>query len=140
MSIATIPRRLALDFSDLFSKGFHFQSIAGDFKLDKGIATTDNLSMLGDSATIDVSGPVNMIDKTYNQTVVVTPNVSSTLPVAGAVAGGPVGLGVGAALLLADKLADSLFGKEIVNVISYRYALTGPWDEPELTAQRTVTE
>jgi uncharacterized protein (TIGR02099 family) len=140
MSIATIPRRLALDFSDLFSKGFHFQSIVGDFKLDKGIATTDNLSMLGDSATIDVTGPVNMIDKTYNQTVTVTPNVSSALPVAGAVAGGPVGLGVGAALLLADKLADSLFGKEIVNVISYRYALTGPWDEPELTAQRTVTE
>ena len=60
------------------------------------------------------------------------PNVSSTLPLAGAVAAGPVGLGVGTAILLADKLAGRLFDKDIVNLISYDYLLTGSWQEPDL--------
>ena len=140
MSITAIPRRLTLDFSDLFSKGFSFNSISGDFELANGIATTSNLSMAGEAAKIDVTGPIDMVDKNYDQVVKVTPNVSSTLPLAGAVAGGPVGLGVGTAILLVDKIADNLFGTEIVNLVSYSYKLTGPWDEPELTTIRAVTE
>jgi uncharacterized protein (TIGR02099 family) len=132
LSIAAIPRRLALDFSDLFGKGLDFSSINGRFTLGNGIARTDGLTMLGDSATIKVMGPIDLINKTYNQTVKITPNVSSTLPLAGAVAGGPVGLGVGTAILLFDKLAGNIFDRDIVNLISYNYQLTGPWDNPNL--------
>jgi uncharacterized protein YhdP len=139
MSITAIPRRLTLDFSDLFSKGFNFSSISGEFVLADGIANTSNLVMAGDAARIEVKGPIDIVDKRYNQSVKVTPNVSSTLPVAGAVAGGPVGLGVGAAILLVDKIADNLFGKEIVNLVSYNYKLTGPWAEPELSTLRAGT-
>jgi uncharacterized protein YhdP len=140
MSIAAIPRRLTLDFSDLFSKGFNFSSITGQFDFAAGIANTDNLTMNGDAAKIEVRGPVNLLKREYDQTVTVTPNVSSTLPVAGVVAGGPIGLGVGAAILLVDKIADDLFGKEIVNLVSYNYSLTGPWAEPELKTIQSVTE
>jgi uncharacterized protein (TIGR02099 family) len=140
MSIAAIPRRLTLDFSDLFSKGFNFSSITGQFDFAAGIANTDNLIMNGDAAKIEVRGPVNLLKREYDQTVTVTPNVSSTLPVAGVVAGGPIGLGVGAAILLVDKIADDLFGKEIVNLVSYNYSLTGPWAEPELKTIQSVTE
>jgi uncharacterized protein (TIGR02099 family) len=136
MSITAIPRRLTLDFSDLFSKGFNFSSISGEFVLADGIANTSNLAMAGEAARIEVKGPIDLVEKRYNQSVKVTPNVSSTLPVAGAVAGGPVGLGVGAAILLVDKIADNLFGKEIVNLVSYNYKLTGPWAEPELSTLR----
>ena len=69
----------------------------------------------------------------------ITPNVSSTLPLAGAVAAGPIGLGVGTAILLVDKLAGALFDKNIVNLISYNYFLTGPWDSPELTISQPST-
>lgn len=132
LSIAAIPRRLALDFSDLFGKGFDFSAITGHFTFADGIARTDDFVMRGDSALIEVAGPVNLVDKTYDQIVKVTPEVSSTLPIAGAVAGGPVGLGVGTAILLVDKIAGTLFDREIVNLISYQYALTGPWDSPKL--------
>lgn len=132
LSIAAIPRRLALDFSDLFGKGFDFSAITANFTFADGIARTDDLVMRGDSALIEVAGPVNLVDKTYDQVVKVTPEVSSTLPIAGAVAGGPVGLGVGTAILLVDKIAGTLFDREIVNLISYQYALTGPWDSPKL--------
>lgn len=133
LSIAAIPRRLALDFSDLFGKGFDFSSITGHFQFANGIARTDNLVMQGDSAQIEVNGPVNLVDKTYDQIVRVTPEVSSTLPLAGAVAGGPVGLGVGTAILLFDKIAGTVFDREIVNLISYSYQLKGPWDNPQLS-------
>jgi len=139
LSIAAIPRRLSLDFSDLFGKGFDFSAINGTFDFANGIARTDNLTMQGDSAIIEVTGPVDMINKTYNQVVKVTPKVSSTLPLAGAVAGGPVGLGVGTAILIFDKLAGTLFDREIVNLITYSYQLTGPWDNPKLNILNPAT-
>ena len=139
MSFAAIPRRLSLDFSDFFGKGFAFRQISGDFQFANGLAVTDNLKMRGESANIDVSGPINIVDRTYHQTVVVTPNVSSTLPLAGAVAGGPVGLGVGTAIYLVDRIAGRLFDRDLVDMISYRYRLTGPWDDPDLSLSRPET-
>ncbi|OUR87117.1 TIGR02099 family protein, partial [Methylophaga sp. 42_8_T64] len=139
LSVATIPRRLALDFTDLFGKGFSFDSINGSFGLSNGTAYTDDLSMKGSSATIDVVGPVNLIEKTYDQTIKITPNVASTLPVAGAAVGGPIGLGVGTAILIFDKLVGELFDKQIVNLISYSYNLTGPWDEPQLNIVNPIS-
>ncbi|MBL1321264.1 MAG: TIGR02099 family protein [Methylophaga sp.] len=132
MSIAALPRRLSLDFSDLFGKGFTFDSITGDFKFNNGLAVTDNFTLKSASADIDIIGSTDLIKQQYDQQVKITPNVSSTLPIAGAVAGGPVGLGVGTAILLVDKITDKLFGKNIINIISYKYDLTGPWDEPSL--------
>jgi uncharacterized protein (TIGR02099 family) len=133
MSIAALPRRLSLDFSDLFGKGFTFDSITGDFKFKNGLAMTDNFMLKSASAKIAISGATDLVNQRYNQIVTVTPNVSSTLPLAGAVAGGPIGLGVGTAILLVDKLTDKLFDKNIINVISYKYDLTGPWDDPSVT-------
>lgn len=128
MSMTALPQRLLLDFSDLFGKGFTFDSITGDFKFKNGLAITDNFSLKSASAEIEITGAVDLINQQYNQQVKITPNVSTTLPVAGAIAGGPIGLGVGTAILLADKL----FGKNIVNVITYKYDLTGSWAEPQL--------
>lgn len=133
LSFTAIPRRLSLDFSDLFGSGFSFSSISGGFDFANGLATTNNLEMRGDSALVSVTGPINLIDRTYDQKVEITPEVSSTLPLAGAVAGGPIGLGVGTAIFLVDKLASNLFGKEIVDFITYRYKLIGPWHAPEMT-------
>ena len=133
MSIAALPRRLTLDFNDLFGKGLNFRTITGNFSIAGGYATTDNLVLSGDSAIIEVTGPVDIVNQRYDQKVKIIPNVSSTLPVAGAVAGGPVGLGIGAAILLADKLAGRLFNKDIINVIHYSYYLQGSWQEPELS-------
>ena len=131
MSVAALPRRLSLDFSDLFAKGFNFDSINSSFQISKGIAKTDDFVLVGPSAKVEISGKTDLVEELYDQTVKITPNVSSTLPLAGAVAGGPVGLGVGAAILLVDKISGSLFGKNIVNLISYKYALTGAWNDPE---------
>lgn len=132
MSIAAIPRRLALDFNELFGKGLNFKSIKGNFVIANGEATTDDLKLKSEVAEIVINGPINLVTQQYNQTVKVTPNVSSTLPLAGAVAFGPYGLGFGTAILLADKLAGKLFDKDIVNLVTYNYTLRGSWQDPEL--------
>ncbi len=132
LSLAAIPRRLSLDFSDLFDEGLAFNSISGRFDFADGIAHTDNLRLGAQSAVINIQGPVNLVERTYDQTVKITPSVSSTLPLAGAVAGGPVGLGVGTAIMLADRLVGRVFDRDIVDFISYRYRLTGPWNDPEM--------
>ncbi len=133
LSIAAIPRRLTLDFNELFGKGLNFSTIRGAFDIANGLANTQDFILKSESANIEITGPIDLINQRYNQKVKVTPNVSSTLPIAGAVAGGPVGLGLGTAILLADKLAGKLFDKQIVNMISYNYNLTGPWQAPDLS-------
>jgi uncharacterized protein (TIGR02099 family) len=123
VSLHTLPRRLSLDFSDLFKKGFSFDRIEGNFVLDGGNAYTNDLQIEGPAARIDITGRIGLADQDYDQLVTVVPNLSSSLPLAGVLAGGPA---VGAALLLAEQLLND----EIDEMAVRRYAVTGPWSEP----------
>jgi uncharacterized protein (TIGR02099 family) len=126
LSLTTLPRRLSLDFTDLFSKGFSFDLIHGDFDIDSGDAYTTNLYLEGPPARIEASGRVGLRDEDYDQLVTVTPRLTSSLPLAGAIVGGPVAGGV---LFAVDKL----FGKRIDKISSYQYTITGPWTDPVIT-------
>lgn len=128
-SLQGLRRRLSLDFSDVFAKGFSFDRIAGRFSLLDGDAYTDDLVIEGPAARIEVSGRTGLAKHDYDQLVTVIPQVQSTLPIAGAIAGGPA---VGAALLLADKL----LGKQmegLTRFTRYQYTVTGSWDAPQFT-------
>ena len=136
LSFTALPRRLSLDFSDLFGQGFSFDTIKGRFKVADGNAIVDNSRMRGPTADIQITGRIGLLAEDYDQQIIVTPNLSSSLPLAGAAAGGAVGLGVGTAVLLADKAVNKLFGGNIINLISYQYDLTGTWDKPVFSAQQ----
>ena len=129
LSLNSLQRRLTLDFSDLFRKGYTFDRIEGKFSLTEGNAYTDDLYIEGPSARVEITGRVGLEARDYDQLVTVVPNVSSTLPIAGAIAGGPA---VGAALLLADKLLPRQMEK-LTSFSHYRYSLTGSWENPQLT-------
>ncbi|MCC6207854.1 MAG: TIGR02099 family protein [Gammaproteobacteria bacterium] len=123
LSLQYLPRRLSLDFSDFFRKGFSFDSILGNFAIKDGRASTHDLLMDGPAARIAVDGGIDLAARTYDQTVVVTPSVTSGLPVAGAVAGG---MGVGAVILLMEKMLRPII--ERLTRITYR--VTGGWSDP----------
>lgn len=127
LSMQTLPRRLTLDFSDLFAKGFVFDHILGEFKLDKGNAYTDSLIMVGPSANIIVTGRTGLAAKDYEQIVTVRPEIDGSLALAGALAGGP---GVGAAIYLAQQL----FKTPLSNIGTRYYRVTGPWEDPVFTS------
>lgn len=126
LSFQALPRRLVLDFSDLFQKGFSFDSLAGSFTIEKGNAFTDNLYMDGPAARIEARGRVGLAAEDYDQRVAVIPNVSAGLPVAGALAGG---VGAGAALFLVEKLLKP----GIDRITKVDYQVTGPWANPTVT-------
>ena len=128
LSLQTLPRRLSLDFSDLFGKGFTFDQIGGTFTIEAGNAYTNNLSMTGPSANIEITGRTGLIDKDYDQIVTVTPQVSDTLPLASALFG-PIGVGVGAVIFLAGELFDTI-PKQIDKILRYQYTISGSWDNP----------
>lgn len=122
LSINELQRRLRLDFSDLFKKGFTFDEISGDFMLDNGDALTSNTTIKGPAARIDVSGRTGLARRDYEQVITVTPHLTSSLPLAGAIANP----GIGAALFLAQKLFES----QIDAITRYQYTVTGGWDKP----------
>ena len=128
LSLQTLPRRLSLDFNDLFKKGFAFDSIKGVFELDHGNAYTNSLLMNGPSARIDVSGRTGLADQDYDQRVTVTPALSNTIPVASALFG-PAGIGVGAVIFLGQKMFKSI-PEQVDKFLSREYSITGGWEQP----------
>jgi uncharacterized protein (TIGR02099 family) len=122
-SLNSLQRRLSLDFRDVVKEGFTFDTMKGHFVLMDGDAFTNDFTIKGTSVGIDIAGRTGLIAHDYDQLVTVTPEVTSTLPIAGAIAGGPV---VGAAVYLADKLVGDQFNR----LTRVQYQVTGSWDNP----------
>jgi len=128
LSLARLPRRLKLDFTDLFGEGFNFERIEGNFVLDYGNAYTNDLMIDGPAARIDISGRVGLAERDYDELVTVTPYLDSSLPLAGAIIGGPA---VGVAALVAERLLDGKLG--LNEMAREQYTVVGSWDAPEVT-------
>lgn len=126
LSVQALPRRLMLDFSDLFGKGLAFDFMRGRFDMSQGNAVTDNFTLGGPAADATLHGRVGLGKRDYDQQLKVVPHVTSGLPLAGAVIGG---LNVGAAVLLVEKLLKP----KIDDATEIYYHITGTWDEPVMT-------
>lgn len=125
MSIVALPRRLSLDFRDVFDKGFGFDSIEGTFRLQDGEAFTCNLSLSGPAADIGIIGRASLTGRDYEQTAVVSANVGNTLPLVGAVVAGPQA----AAVMF---LFSQIFKEPLQEVGQVYYAIDGSWDNPTI--------
>ncbi len=123
LSIQTLPRRLFLDFSDVFNKGFGFDIIEGDFSIDDGDAYTNNTYMDGPAARVEITGRTGLVQQDYDQEVMVTPHVLESLPMLGVLAATPQ---VAATILFFQKL----FQPEIDVVAQNPYTITGSWNAP----------
>jgi uncharacterized protein (TIGR02099 family) len=125
-SLNSLQRRLSLDFTDLTKEGLSFNSMKGAFVISDGNAYTEDFVIEGLSAIIEISGRTGLASRDYDQVVKVTPRVTSSLPLAGVIAGGPA---VGAAVYLAERLV----GKNFNRMAQVRYKVTGSWDKPVYT-------
>ena len=113
LTITSLPRRLILDFGDLFKDGFGYDRIDGRFAIENGNAYTDDLYMESDTARFEVVGRTGLVSQDYDQLVTVIPKISSSLPLV--------------PIWIAQKLLDrNVFDK----AFAYQYTITGPWDEP----------
>jgi uncharacterized protein (TIGR02099 family) len=125
LSLQSLPRRISLDFRDIFSEGLAFDEIVGAIKVAQGVASTDNLRITGPAARINMNGQVDLARETQKLRVKINPQLSDTFSVAGALIGGPV---AGVAAFVAQKLLRDPLGE----ITSYEYDVTGTWAEPQV--------
>lgn len=114
--VPDLPRRLKGDFSDLFEDGFAYKQIEGTFNIENGNAYTNDLSLDGSLARIDIAGRTGLANKDYDQLITVTPKLSNSLP------------------LMPIWLVEKALRKELINnLFAYQYTITGSWDDPSVT-------
>ena len=131
LSITSLPRRMALDFSDMTEDKLAFEKISGNFRMDFGDAWTCNLGLTGEVADMAFVGRAGMRAQDYSQVAVVRPHVSNLMPVPAAFLGGPT-LGVAALLV------SQIFKKPLSGIGESYYTIDGPWADPVVArVQRT---
>jgi len=129
LSLQALPRRISLDFRDVFSEGFAFDSITGDVQMQNGVMHTEAFRLVGPAATVNISGDVDIAHETQKLRVRVQPALSSGVSMGTAalfLANPLVGAAVGAGTLLAQKMLNNPFDQ----LFSYEYSVTGSFDDP----------
>lgn len=125
-SLQSLPRRITLDFRDVFSEGFAFDEISSTMQVADGTVYTNDFLMKGPAASVKMSGMAKLRDESVKLRVKVFPKISEGVAVAGALLGGPIA-GVGA--LVVQKVLKDPFEE----AISYEYLVDGPWENPVVT-------
>jgi uncharacterized protein (TIGR02099 family) len=124
LSLQSLPRRLALDFRDVFSEGFAFDGISATAEINQGVLQTDNLKMLSVNATVLMNGTVDIARESQNLHVVVIPDINAgAASVVYALAVNPV-IGLG------TFLAQLFLRDPLMRAFTFEYQITGPWKDP----------
>jgi len=126
LSLQALPRRITLDFRDIFSEGFAFDTITGTAAVAKGVMRTQDFSMKGPSAQVAMSGSIDLAQETQALRVRVVPSVGDSLSVAGLLMlAHPI---TGVASFLAQRLLKDPLGQ----AFAFEYSVTGSWADPKV--------
>lgn len=126
LSLQSLPRRLKLDFRDVFSEGFSFDRMVGSVNVSAGMLSSDDFEIAGPAARIWIAGTADLQRETQDLKVVVQPTLSESIAI-GAAAGliNPV---AGVIAYLAQKVMSD----PIERMFAYGYAITGSWADPQV--------
>ncbi|MFZ6844497.1 YhdP family protein [Undibacterium sp. RuTC16W] len=127
LSMQSLPRRLTLDFRDVFSDGFAFDSITGTAQIQKGIAKTENLKMRSVNAAVLMDGTADIVNESQQLHVAVIPEINA------GTASVVYGLAVNPVIGLGTFLAQLFLREPLARAFTYEYMITGGWKEPTVT-------
>ena len=125
LSLQSLPRRLLLDFRDVFAEGFTFDGVTGDVKIAAGVARSDNIRIRGLQAAVLVEGSTDLAVETQKLRVVVVPEVS---------AGGAslAYAAINPAIALGAFLAQLILSRPVAAANTREFHITGTWDDPKV--------
>ncbi|MDD2989145.1 MAG: AsmA-like C-terminal region-containing protein, partial [Zoogloea sp.] len=129
LNLQALPRRITLDFRDVFSEGFAFDRISGSIRLDSGVLRTDDLEIFGPAARVFMTGEADAARETQNLRVKVQPTLSESIAVGSAIA--TTGA-INPALGLAAYLVQKALRDPVEKLFSFEYAVTGGWSDPKV--------
>ena len=126
LSLQSLPRRITLDFRDVFSEGFAFDRISGSIDLARGVLRSEDLEIRGPAARIAMSGSADVVSETQDLRVLVQPTLSES-----------VAIGAAASLLnpvagVVTYLAQKMLSDPIEKLFAFEYAVTGAWSDPQV--------
>jgi uncharacterized protein YhdP len=125
-SLQHLPRRLLLDFRDVFDEGFSFDNVVGELQVARGVAHTRDLRMRGVQATVMTQGSADLMRETQDLQVLVVPNVDAagTAALAAMVINPAIGLGT--------LLAQWVLREPLMLAGTREFHVTGPWADPKV--------
>ena len=133
LSLQALPRRLTLDFRDVFSEGFAFDFLRGNITVDKGLAHTSNLQMKGVNAVVLMEGTADIAQETQNLTVVVIPEINAgTAALIATVINPAVGLGT--------FLAQLFLRRPLTESVTQEFLVDGSWADPQVSKVAKTTK
>lgn len=125
LSLQALPRRLVLDFRDVFSEGFAFDFVRGDARVEQGVIFTNNLQMKGVNAAVLMEGSANIARETQDLKVVVVPEINAGTASLIATAINPaIGLGT--------FLAQFLLRQPLQSAATEQFQISGSWADPQV--------
>ncbi len=132
LSLQSLPRRLTLDFRDVFSEGFAFDFIRGDVAVTQGIARTNNLQMKGVNAAVLMEGQADLEKETQALKVVVVPEINAgSASLIASVINPLVGL--------TSFLAQWILRRPLSEITTQEFFIDGSWVEPRVTRVKPGT-
>lgn len=125
LSLQSLPRRLLLDFRDVFNEGFAFDGFGGDVQIERGVASSQNLRMSGVQAVVAMEGRADLAAETQDLRVVVVPEINAAgASLAYAAINPAVGLGT--------FVAQLLLRRPMIAAGTREFHVTGSWDDPKV--------
>ena len=125
MSLQALPRRVALDFRDVFSKGFRFDRIDAVSHVERGVMQIGEFRMRGPAADVRMSGEADLARETQDLRVRVVPGLgdsaSTVLTIVNPVAG------------VTAALAQRVLKNPLGQIFAHEFSVTGGWAEPQVT-------
>ena len=126
LSLQSLPRRLSLDFRDVFAEGFAFDFVRGDVAIAQGQASTNNLQMKGVNAAVLMDGSANIAKETQDIKVVVVPEINAgTASLIATVINPAIGLGT--------FLAQYFLRRPLMQAATQEFHIDGSWADPKVT-------
>jgi len=129
LNLQALPRRITLDFRDVFSQGFAFDRISGSIQMANGVLRTDDLEIFGPAARVFMRGEADAAKETQNLRVKVQPTLSESVAVGSAIATSGA---IHPALGLAAYLVQKALSDPVEKLFSFEYAVTGGWSDPKV--------
>jgi uncharacterized protein (TIGR02099 family) len=126
ISLQSLPRRISLDFGDIFSAGLAFDRITATITIAKGVAATSDFLIRSPSASIALTGDVDLAAETQNLRVRVVPYLGEGVALGATAIGGPI---AGVAALALQKLLRDPVGQ----ILAFEYSVTGTWSDPQVS-------
>ncbi|MDB5870786.1 MAG: hypothetical protein JWQ07_228 [Ramlibacter sp.] len=126
LSLQSLPRRLALDFRDVFTEGFAFDFLRGDVTIQQGIAATNYLQMMGVNAAVLMDGKADIARETQDIKAVVVPEINAgTASLVATVINPAIGLGT--------FLAQMFLRQPLIRAATQEFHIDGTWTDPRIT-------